>query len=470
MIAAEVLQARRTRFLDEIEHPVLLFAGGTIPRNYPANPHPYRADGSFLYFVQDPEPGAAVLFDPQERSVTLFLHERTAADALWHGPVPPFDAMKEKHAVTAVLDVDNLKAHLKALLHRRKLDSLAVADARATALAAELTGQDLDFADPDRIGRPALVAALARLRLQKDEAELAAMRQTAAVTREAHLLAITHTRLGQLEQQLAGIVDGAFARHGCVPAYNTILTVRGEVLHNHAHDNVLRETDVVLLDAGAESRSGYCSDVTRCWPVSGRFDAEGRAIYDLVLRANEAAIAMVAPGVRYRDVHLHASRVLAEGLVDIGLLRGRPDSLVEAGAHALFFPHGVGHLIGLEVHDMEQFGDQVHYPPGRERSEQFGLSYLRFDLDLTPGMTFTIEPGIYFVPAILNDPARRAEFKQQVAWDKAERFLTLHGLRGFGGIRIEDDVVCTKHGPEVLTASIPKAREVIEAMAGCAAM
>jgi Xaa-Pro aminopeptidase len=251
-----------------------------------------------------------------------------------------------------------------------------------------------------------------------------------------------------------------------VAAYNTILSVRGEVLHNHAHGNVMLETDLVLLDAGAERPSGYCADVTRTWPVSGRFGPEARDVYDVVLAAELAAIAAVAPGVRYRDVHLRACRVLADGLVSLGLLHGTPDGLVESGAHALFFPHGVGHLLGLDVHDMEAFGDLIAYAPGRTRSPQFGTGYLRLDLDLTAGMCVTIEPGIYFVPAILRDAKFKKQWKGQVDWTLAERFLGMHSGRGFGGIRIEDDVLCTPAGREVLTAAVPKEPLAIEALVG----
>lgn len=460
-------QQRRGQLLDTIEHPVLLMAGGWSPRNYPQNPNPYRADSNVLLLIDGPEPSSALLLDPDDGTTTLFLPERTPEDALWHGPVPSFAEMREHHGVSRVAARERLTEEVRAQVGDRELHSVATADPKATALARELTGLELSFDDPARSGPPELIGALGAMRVTKDEEEIAEMRRTAVVTREAHLLAITHTRPGIYEQELAGLVEGCFARHGCVPAYGTILSVRGEVLHNHSHQNLLRETDVVLLDAGAENRTGYCSDVTRSWPVGGRFDAEGREVYDIVLRSQLAAIEAVRPGVRFRDLHLLASRVIAEGLVDLGLLKGSPDALVESGAHALFFPHGLGHLIGLDVHDMETFGDAVAYGEGRTRSDQFGLAYLRLDLDLQPGMTFTIEPGIYFVPAILHDAEFKKRFKDQVAFDKAEHFLSMHGLRGFGGIRIEDDVLCTKTGPEVLTAAIPKEREVIEAMVGC---
>lgn len=459
---------RRAEFLAAIDTPVLLFAGDWLSRNYPANWHPYRADSTFLFFFANPEPGSAALFDPKDGSVTLFLHERTQADALWHGAVPGFAAVKRATGVSDVQPRAQLAKIVARKVGRRRVRSLAVSDPRATAEAAAITGENLDFHDSSRIGDPDLIRAVARLRNHRHADELAEMRLAAAVTREAHTTAMARTRPGIFEQELVGHVEGTFARHGCVPAYNTILTVRGEVLHNHAHGNLLHATDLVLLDAGAERSSGYCADVTRTWPANGRFSPEAGDVYDIVLAAEKAAIAAVKPGARYRDIHLLAARVLADGLVQMGLLKGDADELVASGAHAMFFPHGVGHLLGLDVHDMEAFGDQVAYAPGRHRSDQFGTAYLRLDLDLEPGMCFTIEPGIYFVPAILRDPGFRRRFRGQVDFARAERFLTMNSLRGFGGIRIEDDVLCTSSGHEVLSAATPKERLAIEALVGSA--
>jgi Xaa-Pro aminopeptidase len=459
---------RRRQFLASIESPVLLMAGGWIPRNYPANWSPFRADSTFLFFFADPEPNAAALFDPKDKSVTLFLDERTQTDALWHGPVPSFADMKKATGVTAVARRADLAATVKKKVGTRKVHTLAIADPQATAEAKAITKERIDFFDASKVGHADLVTAIAGLRLRKSPEELAEMRLAAAVTREAHTLAMARTRPGIYEQELVGHVEGVFRRHGCVPAYNTILSVRGEVLHNTGHRNLLKAGDFVLLDGGAERPSGYCADVTRTWPVSGRFSPEGRDVYDIVLAAETAAIDAVRPGVRYRDVHMLASRVLADGLVQLGLMKGDADGLVESGAHALFFPHGVGHLLGLDVHDMEAFGDRIAYGPGRRRSEQFGTAYLRLDLDLEPGMCCTIEPGIYFVPAILRDGAFQKQFRGQVDFERAEHFLTMNAQRGFGGVRIEDDVVCTRTGHEVLSEAVPKERLAIEALVGSA--
>ena len=460
---------RRKRLLAGLDSPVLLMAGGLLSRNYPANVFPYRADGNFLYFFQRPEPGSAAFFDPADGRVTLFLAERTAADALWHGALEPFSGLKTRQGVDAVLPVEELEKHVTAMAAGRQVRSIAVADPKATARARSITGEDLDFDDAKRVGQGVLLDHVAMLRLHKDPDELAEMRRLVPVTREAHLLAMQYSKPGVGEQFLKGQVEGAFARSGCTAAYNTILSVRGEVLHNNEYRNTLQKGDIVLLDAGAESvDTGYCNDVTRDWPVGGAFTPEGRDVYELVLQSEVDAISAVKPGVRYRDLHLRASRVLAEGLVRLGLLVGSPDGLVESGAHAVFFPHGLGHQLGLDVHDLEAFGDRIHYPAGRTRSAQFGTQYLRMDMDLEVGMTFTIEPGLYFVPAILHNPELRERFKSQVKWDAAEKYLAMNQGRGFGGIRIEDDVVCTATGVEVLTASIPKATAEIEAIAGSA--
>jgi Xaa-Pro aminopeptidase len=239
-------------------------------------------------------------------------------------------------------------------------------------------------------------------------------------------------------------------------SYGSIVTVRGEVLHNEEHGNELGPRDLLLADVGAETPGGWAGDVTRTWPVSGRYSPAQAALYDVVLRAQKATIAAVRPGVRYRDLHLLAARHLAEGLVDLGVLRGDPGELVADGVVYLLFPHGIGHLLGLDVHDMEDLGDRAGYAPARTRAPQFGLRALRLDRDLVAGMAVTIEPGLYVVPAILDDPELA-----RLAGDRLDRarLATFSDVRG---IRIEDDVLVTPEGCEVLTAAIPKERTDVE--------
>jgi Xaa-Pro aminopeptidase len=217
---------------------------------------------------------------------------------------------------------------------------------------------------------------------------------------------------------------------------------------------------LLLADVGAETSMGWAADVTRTWPVSGKFSPTQRAIYDVVLAAHDACIDRISPGVEYQDIHLLAARIMAEGLVDLGILRGHVEDLVEMDAHALFFVHGIGHLIGLDVHDMEDFGDLAGYQQGRVRSSRFGLGYLRLNRVLQAGMLVSIEPGFYQVPAILNNPEIRTKYKDSVKWEELEKFADVRG------IRIEDDIIVTEGGREVLTAKLPtKALEIEELVA-----
>ena len=231
-------------------------------------------------------------------------------------------------------------------------------------------------------------------------------------------------------------------------------------MHNHSTHNTLEEGQLLLLDGGAEARSGYATDITRTWPVGGTFTRRQKAAYDAVLEAQLTAIDLLRPGVRYKDVHLAACSVLAQFLIDEKLIRCTPTEAVERGVHALFFPHGIGHLIGLDVHDLENFGDRAAYPAGRSRSNQFGLSYLRLDLTLEPNMAVTIEPGFYIAPAILNHKALVDPLKDLLNPEQINHWI------GFGGIRIEDDVRVTNDAPEVLSGAIPKDPRTIETLVG----
>ena len=257
-----------------------------------------------------------------------------------------------------------------------------------------------------------------------------------------------------LEAGVRAAMEGVIISHNMTCAYSSIVTVHGEVLHNEQYHHPLQLGDLLLADVGAEMM-GWAADVTRTWPVSGKFSPTQRDIYDVVLAAHDACIAKIRPGVEYRDIHLLAAAVIAEGLVDLGILQGDAEDLVEMDAHALFFPHGVGHLLGLDVHDMEDLGDLAGYEEGRLRSDRFGLNYLRLNRPLRPGMLVTIEPGFYQVPAILHDPLR-AKYQDVVNWERLSQFADVRG------IRIEDDVLVTEEGSEVLTAALPSDTSAIE--------
>ena len=452
-LPAEVHGARRKELARYVEGAVLLVGNGLLARNLPLAHLPFRQDSNFLYLTGCNVPGAAAIL--VDGKCELFLELPGPEDALWHGASPNAEMLRVSFGVDAVRDARELEG---ACARFGSLRTLAVADPNQSALAARLSGASLGFGSEH--GDGAVVDALIQMRGIKKAEEVTEHRLAAKGTEAAHRTAMAATRPGGHEREIAALFDGVLAAMGCVPGYDSIVTVRGEVLHNPHHENPLADGDLLLLDGGAERESGYGTDVTRTWPVSGRFDARARGAYQAVLASQTAAIALCRAGTRYREVHLESARVLARWLCDEGLVTCGVEEAVETGAHALFYPHGVGHFLGLDVHDLEQFGDRAAYAEGRERSDTFGLSYLRLDMDLKPGHLVTVEPGFYVVPAILQDARMRQHHRGRVNFERAESW------QGFGGIRIEDDVLVTKGGPEVLTGSIPKTVKDLEALVG----
>jgi Xaa-Pro aminopeptidase len=339
--------------------------------------------------------------------------------------------------------------------------TLPTTDARSAAwLSAHLgrpiaacTGDALEPGSPDA----ALADAMIALRLRHDEAAAAQLRAAAAASAAAHLSGMRASRSAQSEAEVAAVMIGELRRRGLADAYGPIVTTHGEVLHQEHQRNTLQPGDLLLADVGGEVPEGWAADITRTWPVSGVFSPTQRAVYEVVLAANKAGIGAARQGTRYRKVHEVAGRTLVEGLRALGIFRGEVDGLVERNAAALFFPHGVGHLIGLDVHDMEDLGDRAGYAPGRARSTRFGERYLRLDRDLEPGMAVTIEPGFYQVPAILADEALTGPLGADLDRAALARFGDVRG------IRVEDDILITEGDPEVLTAAVPKEAAAIEA-------
>lgn len=429
----------------------LIAAGLPNPKNYPANTFSFRASSHFLYLAGLHLEGAFLLLE--DEAATLFVAPRPPDDELWHGPMPSI-AHLERAIGCRIRSTEELPHVLRA----RHVATLPAMDAPTRTRQAELLGREIHISRRDDESDAALADAIIALRLIHDDAAIGGLREAAHATHAAHLAGMRATRAGVREHAIRGAMEGALITRGMGTSYPSIVTVHGEVLHSHSYDNELRDGDLLLADVGAETEGGWAGDVTRTWPVSGRFSETQRTMYEIVLAAQRSAIERVSPGVRYRDVHLVACHAIARGLVDIGILRGDPEELVQDGVHALFFPHGVGHLLGLDVHDMEDLGDRAGYANGRERSKQFGLSYLRLDRDLAPGMAVTIEPGIYFVPAILRNPEFAALSRDRVNQNMLERFADVRG------IRIEDDVLVTATERDVLTDSIPKSVADLESV------
>ena len=430
-----------------------------LPRNYLANPMPFRQDSTFLYFTGVRNPDAACLIAPSGMS-TLFLPAPDPADEIWHGRQPPMEFVARRAGIEAVTTLDHLPAAISELARQKTaIHALPVADPIANARQNAWLNASMDPRDPTT-GSEELLEAVIQMRLVRDADEIVAMRRAAEVTASAHRLAMAATHPGVSEDAIHALIEATFKANGMTSAYPPIVTIEGEVLHGHAAGRELRPGQLLLVDAGAETAEGYASDVTRTWPVSGSFEQKQADLYRAVLEAQKSALEKCTVGTAFREVHHAAALTLTQALVDMTLLKGDAEELVAMGAHALFFPHGVGHLIGLDVHDLELFGDHAGYSAESRRSEQFGLSYLRLDRPLLEGMVVTIEPGFYIIPSLLRDQEMRDRFDDHVNWEEA------HRLAPFGGIRIEDDVWITEDGPEVLTDSIPRTVAEIEAAVG----
>ncbi|MGL5871962.1 MAG: aminopeptidase P family protein [Xenococcaceae cyanobacterium] len=445
---SSTLYQRRQKLTKLLKSPAIFWSGRAQSRNFPANHFPFRASSHFLYFAGLPLDNAAIRLE--DGKLTLFIDDPEVDAALWHGKMPnreeiarqigadaayPLAELSGKTAAAATIAVQDLHTYQQQC---QLLD-------RAIAPAKIAQGIDLE-----------LIEAVICLRLTHDCEALNEIRKAAAVSIEAHLAGMRTVTKAKTEAEVRAAIEAVIIAHNMSCAYGSIVTVHGEVLHNEQYHHPLRSGDLLLADVGAETELGWASDLTRTYPVSGKFSSTQRDIYDLVLAAHDTCIAKMRPGVEYLDIHLLACQVIAQGLVDLGILRGNPTDLVEMDAHALFFPHGIGHLLGLDVHDMEDLGDLAGYEQGRTRSDRFGLGYLRLNRPLRSGMVVTIEPGFYQVPAILNDPQFRSQYRDVVNWERLAQFADVRG------IRIEDDVLVTASGSEVLTATLPTNADEIE--------
>lgn len=436
---AAVYQRRRARLAQRLDRPFVIFAGHAPARSYATNAHRFRAACSYLYFGGVPLEHAALLIEPGsdgDQGCSLLRVPEGPDDALWLGETPSDAdiAAAAGLAPTRIADVDRL-THL---LCRRKAGGL-IAPHVQTVEQARKAGIAEATDDEKR--------AVVEMRLVKDEHELAAMRRAAAAGVAAHRAARAVVAAGgATASDVSAAFHAELARRDCVPSFTTICTERGEVLHGACGGGRLKAAALLLLDAGAEEPAGYCSDITRTWPV-GRPDGLTRALLETVVGAERAAVSACLAGARYGEIHQLAARHICVGLVDADLLRGKVDDLVARGAYTLFFPHGVGHLLGLGVHDLEEFGDLAGYPAGRKRPTRFGDCFLRLDRDLAPGMVVTIEPGIYLVPAIWRRDDLVAPLADAVNRAAVDRLLSAR----FGGIRIEDNVCVRAGEPEVLT-------------------
>ena len=460
LFSAATYADRRAALCQKLGTGIALFpANDYVGRNYLGNTYSFRQDSNFLYYGGLQEPNVALLIDAEANKTTLYGEDRSLEDMVWEGPHPSLAERAERIGAEDYRPLSALAADLAAFAEQQRIHYLPP---YRPAVALELQTYLQVSAEELRASASLeLTRAVIAQRSYKSAEEVADLERAVTISGRMHTAVMKAARPGMTEAELAGLAHGIAVQGGGDIAYGIILTTQGQTLHNHRHTNVLAAGDLVLGDFGAETALRYAGDITRTFPVSARFDERQRALYELVLRAETEAIEAVRPGVAYRDLHLGAARTLATGLKDMGLMRGDVDEAVAAGAHALFFPHGLGHMIGLDVHDMEGLGeDHVGYSETVRRSEQFGMAYLRLGRELEPGFVLTVEPGLYFIPELINQWEAARKFDSFIDYD------ALADYRHFGGIRIEDNVLVTETGHRVLGAPIPKTVAAVEALRG----
>ena len=458
MFSQKVYANRRDNLKKSIKNGLLLFLGNSeAGMNYISNTYRFRQDSSFLYFFGLDEPDLAAIIDVESGEEIIFGNDVTIDDIIWMGPQP---ALCDKASAVGV----------KRTMPLGELDSF-IADASSKGRAIHYLppyryhnkiqlNKLLGISFNELAGRASveLIKGVVALREIKESVEIVEMDEAANIGYIMHFTAMKMAKLGMVEQELVGIMEGVSISNGHMPSFPIILSQNGETLHNHSHHQILTDGRLLVIDAGAESNSHYASDFTRTLPSSGRFNSRQRDIYTIVSEANNLALDLIKPGRTYKEVHLAVSRLIAQGLINLGLMKGNVDEAVAAGAHALFMPHGLGHQLGLDVHDMEDLGEKfVGYDDLNVRSEQFGLRSLRMGKVLKPGHVITDEPGIYFIPALIDKWKNEGINREFICFDKLDDYYS------FGGIRLEDDVLVTETGCRLLGAKrLPITVEEVE--------
>lgn len=460
MFDAIIYSARRARLEQEFKHGLLLFVGNNdSPMNYTDNTYHFRQDSSFLYYwgLNDPELSAVI--DVDAGTHTVYGDDFTIDDIVWRGPQPTIAERAAKAGVTAT----GTRAELEAVLDRavrqgRRIHYLPQYRPDNVLAITYLVGIRPRMVNAH--ASTALVKAVVAQRAYKAPEEIREIETAVDLAHDMHVLAMKIARPGMYEREVAGAMAGLVESRGSQLAFPIIFSVHGETLHNHSHDNLMQAGQMAVNDSGADSPLHYSSDITRTIPIGGKFVGPQRDLYQAVLRAHKKALAAAKPAVKWMDVHLLACRSLAEDLKAIGCMKGDLDAAVREGAHAMFFQCGLGHMMGFDVHDMEGLGEQhVGYDGTVTRSTQFGLKSLRMGRALEPGFVMTVEPGIYMIPTLMDKWRAEGRFTDFLNYDVIDKF------RGFGGIRVEDDVVITDTGCRLLGKAIPIEIDDVEALA-----
>ena len=440
MFRKEEYSNRRNSLKANFKGGILLFLGNEeSPINFFDNTYQFRQDSSFLYYFGISAPKLAAVVDMDEDRTILFGDEMSIDEIVWMGQQQTLQHKANQSGIESVEAAINLSSYLKAAKTKeRTIHFLPPYRAESRIKIASLINLAIDSVKEE--ASLLLIKAVVAQRSIKSATELIELDLASSISADMHLMAMQMAKPGMKESEIAAAIHALALKDGGNLAYPVILTVNGQILHNHNHGNTLKEGDLVLNDSGAETNMGYAGDLTRTFPAGKKFDSRQQEMYSLVLKAYTNAVNALKPGIKYLDVHYTACLTLAEGLKEMGLMKGDMQDAVAEGAHALFFQCGTGHMMGLDVHDMEDLGEQyVGYTDElKKNTTQFGLKSLRLGKELETGHVLTVEPGLYFIPELIEQWKATNKFADFINYNKVEKY------KDFGGIRVEDDYVITE--------------------------
>jgi Xaa-Pro aminopeptidase len=458
MFPRETYLSRRATLMSRFEGGLLLFPGNSdSPMNYADNPYHFRQDSTFRYYFGLNQPDLAALIDVDAGTTTVFGDELTIDYIIWMGDLPTIAERAERVGVEDTRPSGDLAEILgRAVSAGRAIHFLPPYRADIRLMLSNWLGVSAEETSTEASSE--LVRGVVAQRNYKTDEEIAEIEKAVTLSVAMHEAGIRMARPGMKELDISAEVERIATAGGDGPAFPVIATIDGQTLHNHFHGNTLSEGDLFLLDAGAQSDSGYAGDLTSTFPVSPRFTEQQRAIYEIMLAAYDDAVAALAPGTPNRDVHFTACRTIFEGMKGLGIMKGDTEEALAAGAHAMVMPHGIGHMMGMDVHDMENLGEEEVGYGGEPKSTQFGLKSLRLGRPLEPGFVLTIEPGIYFIPQLMDLWKEQGHLAEFINYDELLKW------RAFGGVRNEEDYLITQDGARRLGPRKPQTVEELETL------
>lgn len=457
MFSKETYTARRKKLAESINGGLILLPGNEeSPMNYADNTYHFRQDSTFLYYFGIDQASLSGIIDADSGESILFGDDYDIEMIVWTGVVPSISALGEQVGVTNVKPFSSLQDTVsEALANKREVHFLNPYRSDILLRMSELLHCSYQSI-PKRVSLELTRAVVAQRELKSRE-EIAELDRAVDISVEMHLAGMSYARPGMRESEVAAKVAEVALAHNGSPSFPIIATINGQTLHNHYHGNIIQSGDLFLLDAGAETEMRYAGDLSSTFPVDPTFTPLQKEIYQLSLDAHLAAVSLLKPETSFKEVHLEACRTIFEGLKAFGLTRGDTEEAVKAGAHAIFFPCGTGHMMGLDVHDMENLGEQWVGYDGIPKSTQFGLKSLRLGKELKAGFVLTIEPGIYFIPDLIDHWGSRKLHKDFLNYREIEKF------KDFGGLRNEEDFLITEKGSRRLGKALPLTIEGVEA-------